>query len=289
MKQQALNVFLIGKAYSGSTILGKDLNMYKHVFYAGEVGRLPLLRVKYGYYSNDAECMNCYLSDLQCSVFNAKNNIKISAHGPSHALNTLRALTHQQVIVDGSKYVDWLNIYEQENNKQIATKVILVVKNPLYYIQSCDVRGVGQLWQEANAWRDTYYDAYRTINRLGISSLVIRNEDYKKDKSNTLKRVIEFLDIEDKIVASPVHALGGNAGAYQEEFGKKFLKDKYRSLHDKQLAQEKLAMNPAIASSIHRLDIMSARKKAQYLQILHDTPMLFDIANMMGYKAKDFR
>lgn len=284
----AQNILLIGTPYSGSTALGRDLNLLKDIYYAGELSRLPQLRAKYGHYNYDAECMACYLSGVKCPVFNSKNNAKICAYGPAHALNTLRKLSGQQVVVDSSKYVDWLNIYEAENNKKVITKVLIVVKNPLHYLQSCDVRGIGQLWQEANAWRDTYFDAYRAINRFGIPSMIVRNEDYKKGKSILLKRVTDFLNLENTVETKPHHAVGGNAGAYKEDLGKKILKKKFIEIGDKKLAQEKLALNPNIVSRVGNLDILTSRKKYKYSEILHNTPMLLDIANLLGYQAKDF-
>lgn len=287
MKSTKLDVYIVAKAYSGSTLLGRDLNNHSKIFYAGELGRIPAYRKQYQYYEHDAGCMNCLIDSTECKVFSKSNIKKIGNKNPRQANELLRKITKKQVVVDGSKYVNWLNINCKDPKYLESTRVIILVKNPIDYLYSCTLRGIGPVWAEANAWRDTYFDAIRTVNRLGLTSLVVRFEDYQNNPETVLRQLCSYLRVEYqssmlKSSSNPLHAIGGNPGAYESIVGKKALKD-----NASKIDQKLFDINPSRVASRLKRSKISKNTREDYAQVLSDTPMLLDIANLLGYSKKD--
>lgn len=287
MKSTKLDVYIVAKAYSGSTLIGRDLNNHSKILYAGELGRIPKYRETYDHYEYDAGCMNCLISGTSCKIFSDENIKKIGNRHPRQANELLRKITKKPVIIDGSKYVNWLNINNEELKYSDITKVIILVKNPIDYLHSCAVRGVGPVWKEANAWRDTYIDAIRTVNRLGLTSMVVRLENYQKNTESVLRQLCSYMNLEYqpsmlKDSTGPLHAIGGNPGAYESIVGKKLLKQRSK------LSEQKLFdINPNRISGKLKKSKLSNSLREDYAQVLCDTPMLLDIANILGYSKKD--
>ena len=287
MKPRKLDVYIVAKAYSGSTILGRDLNNHSKVFYAGELGRVSDYRKKYDYYQYDAECMNCLINGTSCKIFSSDNLKKIGKKHPRQANQFLRNITKKPIIVDGSKYVNWLNINCEDPKYLENTRVIILVKSPIEYLYSCSVRGVEPIWAEANAWRDTYIDAIRTVNRLGLSNIIVRFDDYQRDPQKVLKHICSYLGVDYqpsmlKSSNNPLHAIGGNPGAYESIVGKKLLKE-----HATNSEQKLFDINPNRINRTLKKTKISKKQRDDYLQILCDTPMLLDIANILGFSKKD--
>lgn len=287
MKSTKLDVYIVAKAYSGSTLIGRDLNNHSKIFYAGELGRIPKYRENYNHYEYDAGCMNCLISGDSCKIFSSENIKKIGSRHPRQANELLRRVTKKPVIVDGSKYVNWLNINNEDAKYSDITKVIILVKNPIDYLYSCSIRGVGPVWKEANAWRDTYIDAIRTVNRLGLTSMVVRFEDYQKNTNTVLKQMCSYMNLEYQSSmltksTSPLHAIGGNPGAYESIVGKKLLKQ-----NSKDIDQKLFDINPNRVSSRLKKTQLSKNLRDDYIQVLCDTPMLLDVANLLGYSKKE--
>lgn len=287
MKSNKLEVYIVAKAYSGSTVLGRDLSRHSSIFYAGELGRIPAYRKKYRYYQYDAGCMHCLISGTECQIFSPANIKKLGQRTPRQAHDYLRRITGKNIIVDGSKYVDWLNINCQDIKHRQSTRVIILVKNPIDYLHSCATREVGPLWAEANAWRDTYFDAIRTVNRLGLNSMIVRFDQYMLDSQTILRQICSYLGVQyqssmSKPSSGPLHAIGGNPGAYESIVGKKALKHQASKLD-----QKLFDINPNRIASKLKQTKLSKHKRQEYLQVLADTPMLLDIANILGFSTKD--
>lgn len=287
MKPRKLDVYIVAKAYSGSTILGRDLNNHSKIFYAGELGRISDYRKKYDYYEYDAGCMNCHINGTDCKIFSNGNLKKIGKKHPRQANEYLRTITKKPIIVDGSKYVQWLNINCEDSKYLENTRVIILVKSPLEYLYSCAVRDVGPIWQEANAWRDTYIDAIRTVNRLGLNSMVVRFDNYQRNPQTTLRQICSYVGVEyqPSIVRSsnnPLHAIGGNPGAYEPIVGKKLLKQNAIGSD-----QRLFDINPNRVNSKLKKIKITKQQTEDFSQILCDTPMLLDVANILGFSKKD--
>ena len=287
MKPKKLDVYIVAKAYSGSTILGRDLNNHSKIFYAGELGRIPQYRKDYQYYEHDAGCMNCLINNKQCKIFSDSNIKKIGKKTPRLANEYLRRVTKKQIVVDGSKYVNWLNLNCADHKYLESTRVIILAKNPMEYLISCAVRGIEPIWQEANAWRDTYYDAIRTVSRLGLSSTVVRFDEYMKNPEDILRQLCSYMGVDYhssmlKSSGNPLHAIGGNPGAYESIVGKKALKDK-ASKFDQKLFD----INPNRVSGRFKKTKISDSVRADFAQVLSDTPMLLEVANLLGFTNKD--
>jgi hypothetical protein len=287
MKTRKLDVYIVAKAYSGSTILGRDLNSHSKIFYTGELGRIPQYRKKYNYYEYDAGCMNCFIKGTNCKIFSENNLVKLGKKHPRLANEYLRRITKKPIIVDGSKYVDWLNINCEDQKYLESTRVIILVKSPIEYLYSCAVRGVGPIWQEANAWRDTYFDAIRTVNWLGLSSMVVKFDEYIRSPQTILKQICSYtgVDYQPSMLKSsnnPLHSIGGNPGAYEGIVGKRLLQQKAQNFD-----QKLFDINPNRVGSKLKKTKITKQQREDYMQILCDTPMLLDVANILGFGKKD--
>jgi hypothetical protein len=263
MNTQPKSVFIVGTAYSGSSMLGMALNNNNFgITYVGELSRVPSFRSKYKLDLTDGQCSACQISGNE---------------NPKEAHKYLARLLNAKTIIDSSKHVSWLRLFlDAKSNSDI--RVLISVKNPRDYVQSCLDRSIGEPWQAANAWRDTYFDALRTLSRANVAYLVVRNEDLVKNRDQTLLNVQSFLSLPYKNPkqSKVIHAIGGNPAARTNEFGAKQIRSVV-----KRLDRVVYDLNPVKKTPT------SKQKITFDTQILFDTPGLSDLANMLGYSAKD--
>lgn len=275
----------VGTAYTGSTLIGAALNAHSQMVYIGELARLPGYREKYGHYHYDAGCMQCLIDGSDCKIFSSKTIQKLSTIVPKEGIEYLRRITSKPIVVDGTKFVEWIRI---TRNDVVNTKVVILAKNPASYLQSCASRGIEPLWAEANAWRDTYYDALRTCSRMDLPCLVVRLEDYQKSPEKALHKLCDFIGVnfEKRMLSTTnfkTHALGGNPGAYVDTVESKTMR---RLAED--LGQKEFDINPARLKSKILSKNTQNKRMVEYRQIVFETPGLVDIANILGYTHKDF-
>ncbi len=272
------SVVLIGTAYSGSTALGMALNSTKNnLRYVGELSRAPGLYEKYQLDLRVGTCSACQISNQTCKVFSETLFKKIQEKSPSEVHRYLIRQLKTKTIVDSSKHPAWLRLLAEET-PAYKIKVVITVKNPKYYIQSCLDRGLDSAWIAANAWRDTYFDSLRTLNRLGVSYYVVRNEDFINNRAEVITNLEHFLGIKYRLQhqSNTIHAIGGNPAARIEEVGGKKIRESA-----KRLGQKVFDLNPFKSTPT------SQQKITYNTQILFDTPGLSDIANLFGYNVAD--
>lgn len=278
MITQPKSVFIIGTAYSGSSVLGLALNNKETgVAYVGELSRVPGFRSRYNLDLADGQCSACQITQNECPIFSKKLLTQLSKKDPQEAHRYLARLHKAKTIVDSSKHTAWLRLFLQDTNYN-NVRVLISVKNPKTYVQSCLDRDIGEPWQAANAWRDTYYDAIRTLNRSGVGYYLVRNEDFVANKSGTILNIQNFLNLPVRKTKSlkPIHAIGGNPAARSEELGAKQVKATAR-----RLARFAFDLNPAKRTP-------TTKQKITFdTQVIFDTPGLSDVANILGYEIKD--
>lgn len=285
---EKLNVFFLGKAFSGSTILGSFLNKHPKICYIGELDRLPGNTDYNPLHYGPEVCIRCALKQSSCRLFSKTTVSKISNGNPIQAIEFIRRKVNKPIIVDGSKNVDWLRIALSNQNPEVvnSSKVIILVKNPASFLYSCNDRGTGQLWEEANAWRDLYVDAIRTTNQLGVAALLVRVEDFESNKELVLKRVCSFLNVPfTNNMFSPdndMHSIGGNGRAALTSLDKKSQK---KILSEIELRD--FGINP---KKVKKNKIIQVKKSIDInlLETVFMTPGLLDIASQLGYKFSDF-
>lgn len=280
MTRATQHVFILSTAYSGSTLLGSMLNAHSQIGYVGELSRMSSYYKKYHLDHEEGGCTECLIASKDCKILDDKlckdtQNISI--------LDTHKALSNEldkQVIVDGSKHVEWLRIATPATRDNANIKAIILARNPVDYIQSCKDRGINQIWAEANAWRDTYYDALRTTSQLNVPSIVIQFEQFMAKPQHTLMQICKLLGVvyEPMMIAKtkqPLHAIGGNPGAYKTSANQNMLS----RLH-KKLGQGLFDINPTSLKRNKR----STKIDAEVTGAAFMTPGLVDMANLMGYR-----
>ena len=287
-KSPKTDCYILGTAYCGSTLLGSALNRHPQIAYVGELSRAKSYNDKYCLYNSSAQCMQCMIGDKQCDFITKRFIEKTSAMSPPEAHDYLRKSFKKPIIVDGSKYPSWLRIAAESKNFSTSAKVIIVSRSPSSHLASCSSRKIEPLWVEANAWRDTYYDAIRTVNQLGLSCMVVRHEDYISNPAEILTRICEYLGVKYKksmTTASntQLHAIGGNPGAYLGPDNRKDILERAKSL-----GQVDFDINPCRLKNKLFFAVKNKPEQARLRQIAFESPGLADVATQLGYQYKDF-
>src|SRR3954451_8568632 len=110
-----LNVFILGTAYCGSTLFGKQLNAHPAITFVGEVNRLPFYqqfegeRFREGQYVSD--CAICGTREsCDCSLWTSELLYRLERGGAAGMFEILRAACRTPLLVDGSKNARWLRL-----------------------------------------------------------------------------------------------------------------------------------------------------------------------------------
>ncbi len=289
-KQQ--DIFILGTAYSGSTLLGRFLDSYKEITYLGEINRLEGFGPpkKYEWEVNE-RCFYCGIKNRECPVWTYETIRKFKKRGELKIFDTARRLFNTPIIVDGSKFLDWLRHLVFHGYSLEKTKVIVSVKNPFATVYSIVKRKFFQVFEAANTWRDTYYDIYRTLNMLGINFIIVKYEDFYFKYEKTAKRIADFLSLDhiptpEEFLSHPLHSLGGNVSAMIK--GDKELKTE-------QIEQQKGINKQIMLGFNFTPEYMKApwgtfedlrwtkTLKEEDINIILTTPDLIDIAALYGY------
>lgn len=215
MTVKGKNVYILGPAYCGSTLLGNSLNGHSSISYAGEISRLP----PFGKGDPTTECPICCAKAQPCSVWTEDLINRMSDAGPGKSLDLYREVTGSPVIVDGSKHPDWFREVHAHNGLSENCVAIVSVRNPLAFASSAIRRDGYPAWQCANIWRDTMFDIIRSLSVTGVPYIVVRYEDFAYSPEKKLRQICDFLGLEFdpgmlEFWKFPIHAIGGNAGAY---------------------------------------------------------------------------
>src|ERR1051326_2340900 len=104
MTVEPRNIFILGTAYCGSTLLGNALNAHSSVAFAGEISRLPA----FGIGAPRETCPLCYTREVECPIWTPKFLEEMARQGAGKSLDVYRKAIQKPVIVDGSKHVAWL-------------------------------------------------------------------------------------------------------------------------------------------------------------------------------------
>jgi hypothetical protein len=284
-----VDVQLVGTAYSGSTLLGNALNAHEAIAHVGEVSSLPA----FGIGPPERACHLCAATGRDCPVWTPETIALLAERGPVAAADVLREATAAPVIVDSSKWVPWLHATgPEERLERRRVVVILTVRSPLAFVESVHRRDGAEVWLAANLWRDTMFDALRSVGRMSLPTMVIRYEDLALEPEPTLTRVCRALGLEfDPCMLEfwniPVHALGGNAGAFVWYPG---YRHRGRSA-DKGTWREEDA---AIADAYRERgfggwvdDKWRTMLGEDARRAVLATPMLADLATLVGYHVHD--
>ena len=285
------NVFIVGTAYSGSTVLGYALNCHKNIAYAGEMNRLEKFTQMYKT-AKIGGCLYCNMHDKPCPLFSKENIRKIELAGVEGYFSKFREITGKEIIIDGSKFLNWMRtVYYSNAFAKNKTKAIISVKNPFSFVQSFVSREIGLVFEGANMWRDTYLDAFRTLNSAGIPYMVVRYENYAFKPQDSLEKVCAFLDVEfDKTMLDfekkEVHAIGGNLHAltWQDNFRIPPITME-KKIFSKEKAEKFKSDHKKFGGWVD--DEWKFTLKKEDIQTILSMPMLSETMNLLGYKIYD--
>lgn len=282
-----INVYIIGTAFSGSTLIGNALNAHPEAAYFGEISHLPEFDRGKPHY--DA-CMLCWPAGKDCPVWHKETIAQLIEAGPGGSLDALRKISNTPIVIDGSKKLEWLRRTLTEKPSTTKSLVILATKNPFAYTASHMHNDPVPNWVAANTWRDTIYDALRTLNTFSIPFLTVKYEDFASNSEVMLKRINSFLSLDFspnqlEYWKSPVHALGGNPGAYAnypefKDFAKYWQKYPNANWEAKSKVFQGKKLGEVDTGWIKRLS-------SEDVQIVLSTPNLVDLATVLGYNLAD--
>lgn len=214
------SIFIVGSSFCGSTIIGNTLNSHPQIFHAGEVDRLSLFRRYQGAdetYLLDS-CGLCGLNEpAHCPVW---GELPPAPATPEEAVDVYRQLmsrSGKEVVLDGSKNVDWLTHLHDHGLKN--TSAILLSRNPLAFAKSHGDATGAPVWQGVEIWRNIYNHTLRALMKRQIPFIALRHADLLKDPAWFYDRILKFAGLggaveRDAYFKFETHALGGNVGAF---------------------------------------------------------------------------
>lgn len=288
----ACDVFLVGSPYSGSTHLGALMAANFDAFYAGEVAHLPHFVERYGLYDNGLGCLPCAIDKRPCPVWTASLVSAVESAGPGGCMDVIRRLTGHSVVVDGSKWPEWLRLAVHEwPSSSVPVVVLITARSPVTWALSASAATGASLVEVVQWWRDIYVDAVRTVNRLSLPAVVVRNEDLRARPSDVLGTLAGVLGVPvPASVASPVkaHSLAGNLFVHKGYSAATY--ELRRSLglppaRDNEWDAEAWASAAVRESAFELLRPRTPREAVNLVQTVFDCPGLTDIAGLLGYQV----
>ena len=122
-----------------------------------------------------------------------------------------------EVALDGSKNVDWLAYLHDHGLRN--TGAILLSRNPLAFAKSHHDATGAPVWQGVEIWRNIYNHTLRSLITRQIPFISMRHADLTSNPQGFYARLLEFMGLDGMVDVEqyfqfPVHALGGNVGAF---------------------------------------------------------------------------
>jgi hypothetical protein len=286
------NLFLIGSPYCGSTYLGGLIESNFDAVYAGEFARLPRFVHQYGLSDRPTGCLLCQAADRPCPAWTPAILAEAEAAGPAGSLEVLRRHSGANLIVDGSKWPEWLRVVSSTRTAASAqVAAVILVRSPLRYAVSAMTATGAPTWQVAQWWRDVYADALRTVARLMVPTVIIRNEDLRRDPLSTVAAVASLVhrDPPEVLIAyKPTHSIGGNlwvqngySPATQDLEKKLGLRDGDRDDFGDEVWAAVLGQSSTTEAHRPR----TRDDSLAFAQTVFDCPGLVNVAQSLGYEV----
>lgn len=208
------DLFLVGSTYSGSTHLGALIAANLDAAYVGEMAHLPRFMRDYRLYDEEIGCLLCSAEDRECPVWSPETVAAAEEAGPAGSMDVLRKRTGHSLVVDGSKFPEWIRQATNDRPAGAApVAAVLCVRSPLNYVLSAAGGAGVPVWDAAHWWRDTYTDALRTLARRAIPVVIIRNEEVRARPHEMLAKIAHLVGREapaDLAPAASTHSIAGN-------------------------------------------------------------------------------
>ena len=206
---------VIGSPYSGSTLLANALNGHRLIANAGELSAcFPQFELGV----QNPFCPLCAAKGQPCPVWTPGFIEKVRLAGPKRARSLFRRAVGRPVVVDSSKFPEWLDM-SWEASALAKTVVVVISRNPFAYHVSNRRRVAAAPRTSAVEWTHCYARALEWIKVHRAAHYLIRYEDFAASPEHILTGLMEYVGLPWdpamlRFWTEPLHALNGNAGAY---------------------------------------------------------------------------
>lgn len=292
--QAPADLFLTGTMYSGSTYLGGLLAANLDAAYVGEMAHLPKFMQDYRLYDEQIGCLICSAEDRECPVWTPEIIAAAEAAGPGGSMEVLRRRTGRQLVVDGSKFPEWLRLATNDSDASTGSPAVVVtVRSPLRYALSASGATGQPAWVAAQWWRDTYTDTLRTVSRRGLPMVVVRNEDVRTAPERVVASIARLVGSPAPTALRPAestHSVAGNLWVqkgYSQETAKLHYKLGLRKDGDGPTNEtwDSVAKGASISE---RTRPRTRTDAVAHAQAVLDCPGLPELAQNLGYEiARD--
>lgn len=286
--------FLVGTAFSGSTVFGQALGAHGAMCYLGEVDRAVQFDPSVWAEEPDPACYFCRLNEQACPLWTDDRLRAVRGLPPGKVLPYFAEELGGAAVVDGSKHPHWLRAVladqpaEQENIVGFVT-----VRSPFAFCDSYRFRTGEPIWHAANQWRDVYYDTLRMLSRARVPHMVVRYEDFALEPETVLRPACALLGVGYEpqmrhFQGRPGHDIGGNysARAIRGEAAGEFSREDFRNRLLGRLAplwaQSESYWGRPFGGWVD--DKWQRNLTADDIEFVLQTPGLVDVANLLGYQ-----
>lgn len=210
-----LDLLIIGSPYSGSTLLANALNGHRLIANAGELSAcFPQFELGV----QNPFCPLCAARRQPCKVWTPDFIESMRLAGPRRARALFRRAVGRPVVVDSSKFPEWLDV-SWEASTLAKTVVVIISRNPFAYHVSNRRRVAAAPGTSAAEWAHCYASALKWVKAHRAGHYLIRYEDFAADPERVLAGLTEHVGLPWdpamlRFWKNPMHALNGNAGAY---------------------------------------------------------------------------
>lgn len=176
-------VFILSSWHSGSTWIGYVLGSGHESAFVGEYHRAwnEVIRVP---------CTVCAAKGLSaCEVLH-----DVEKAPASEAMVLAAQRTGKRVIVDNSKVIDWIKVFDQQTGWE--KRVILIVKDPRGYYESARRRGSSDVDETMARWV-TENEVFRDfIVNSGLPSVAVSYDLLAQSPISSFRRLFKFCGME---------------------------------------------------------------------------------------------
>ena len=160
-------------------------------------------------------CLRCSADDVACPRWSPDVVAAVTDAGPVGFSSVLRTREPAALVVDGSKWPEWLRQSLRDRPRDLPPPVAVVAaRSPFGYAMSARGASGEPAHVVAAWWRDVYIDALRTLALFGVPFVVVRNEDVRRDPARVLSQVARLTGQPEPSgpvrPARPTHSIGGN-------------------------------------------------------------------------------
>jgi len=302
-KQQKKDlIFIAGSPFSGSTVLCSLLTTLNDIEILGEVDRY----LSFQFYPSNPEhylthCSICGTHEFySCPIWKEEYikqycNKNISNQEKKELYIKILNSSSKSILLDMSKNIDWLIFLLEKLELNLNVKVIITIRSVYNFVVSNRkiLPQFNVVWH-AEGWRNIYIHILRTLSRLNIPTLVVRNEDLILAPEKTFDKIAYFIYNENRqldlnlLYTNEIHILGGNLFEFFKypNFNLNYFLQ--LNLDESRLLKQRLESEPEISKTTLRKSSLYSFKELTPREFsnISQTPGVLDLLSFFGYDLK---